>query len=275
MENSKIESKIFEDFIKTINNENYEKFDNVLSNKTLLWSGTDSEERWQKNLHYNKDKFTLDYYTKNPITYVNNNYGYRTPYDFKEGDEVNIFLGCSHTYGIGVHLESSWPYIVNNEVGGNLANLALGGMGIENQLRHLLKWIKFFKIKNVFHLQPIYAREEFLYDSDIIDYLVSHPDSRVDRHFKTDFLRYTLSTNPYLLRKYLTVISTIELLSIRNNFNYFYSSKLDMKREIKTSKIDSRDFSHPQPHIHAQLAERFLTMYEHNRFSNIFSSKII
>ena len=40
------------------------------------------------------------------IEYKLNNEGFRTPDDFNSMDEGNIFLGCSHTFGVGLPIEN-------------------------------------------------------------------------------------------------------------------------------------------------------------------------
>ena len=64
-------------------------------NESKSWTDWDSEDRFNKNLPKNK---SLEYYKKNPIEYSYNNYGFRTPDDFNDIDEGNVFLGCSFTF---------------------------------------------------------------------------------------------------------------------------------------------------------------------------------
>ena len=101
-----------------------------LHNKILKWEGMDDKELFEKNCKKYSDNKSLKYYKENPIEYSFNNYGFRTPDDFNDINEGNVFLGCSDTMGVGHLLENTWPYKVNKEVGGKFWNLSQGGSGI-------------------------------------------------------------------------------------------------------------------------------------------------
>ena len=147
-----------------------------LKNQTINWISTDSKEAFAKHVSKFKKKAplgeitkyadTINYYTENPIEYTFNNYGFRTPDDFNDTDEGNVFLGESHTQGIGHHLENTWAYKVNKEVGGKFWNLSQHGHGIQTDYRLLYGWKDTLKIKNVFHLASYWPRFEFFKDGN-------------------------------------------------------------------------------------------------------------
>ena len=78
----------------------------------------DTKKLWRDNQRSFPNDKTTQYYLKNPIEYQFNNYGFRTPDDFNNIDYGNVFLGCSHTIGIGHHLENTWSFKVNQTIGG-------------------------------------------------------------------------------------------------------------------------------------------------------------
>jgi hypothetical protein len=107
---------------------NVYQFSHYDKNRTIPFCPMDTKKLWRDNSRkYPNDK-TTQYYTENPIEYKFNNYGFRTPDDFND-DEGNIFLGCSHTIGIGHHLENTWSYKLNQSLGGKFWNLSQGGNG--------------------------------------------------------------------------------------------------------------------------------------------------
>ena len=76
------------------------------------WLSPDRLDLFEKNYNqYNNE--SLIYYKENPIKYRLNNYGFRSHDDFDDINEGNIFLGCSHTLGVGHHLENTWAYKLN------------------------------------------------------------------------------------------------------------------------------------------------------------------
>ena len=88
--------------------------------------------------------------------------------DFNDEGEGNIFLGCSFTFGLGLHLEDTWSYKVNKEIGGKFWNLSLPGCGMDESFRYLYEFKDYLKIKNIFHLAPPFqkTRYEFIVDDE-------------------------------------------------------------------------------------------------------------
>lgn len=244
-------------FIDIIN-QNQFKLDNQtfpFRNTALKFLGTDNETLWKKN----KNNSLLDYYHKNEITYKLNNFGYRTPYNFKRGDEVNVFLGCSHTIGYGIELEKTWPFLLNKEIGGNLVNLAIGGCSIDRQFREFYSWMNYFKIKNIFHFQPIYAREEFLTDKKYYKFSVQDPPIEVSDNVKEEFLIDTFASDIHIMRKYVTNVLAIESLSHRFGCNYYYIEELP---EHDKNSIPARDNMHMDVNGHGIIYNKFLEKYK-------------
>ena len=67
---------------------------------TINWIPNDTKEEFERNLKkYPNSK--LEYYERYLIEYKLNNHGFRTYDDFYDGDTGTVYLGCSHTFGIG------------------------------------------------------------------------------------------------------------------------------------------------------------------------------
>lgn len=133
-------------------------------NKTLYWLENDNEKKFKERLKKNPKDPCLISYKKNPIEYKLNNYGFRTPIDFYQGIEGNLFLGCSHTFGVGHHLKNTWSWRLNQKIGGNFLNLGVGGSGIGTAARLLYGYKDILKPKNVFLFIPHPYRYEY-YDT--------------------------------------------------------------------------------------------------------------
>ena len=126
-------------------------------NEVWEWCNPDSKELFEKNCKKYPNNKSLKYYKENPIEYSFNNYGFRTPDDFNDKDDGNVFLGCSDTMGVGNHLENTWPYKVNKEVGGKFWNLSQAGSGIQTDFRLLYGFKDYLKksiliVKYMYHL---------------------------------------------------------------------------------------------------------------------------
>lgn len=117
------------------------------------WSGTDGKEWFEENLSKKPNDESLRYYVGNPIHYKKNTNFFRTPDNFDTQERGNIFLGCSHTFGTGHHLENVWSYKLSKYLGGKFFNLAQGGAGFMYQYRVLMHWVDKLNVDNVFLYQ--------------------------------------------------------------------------------------------------------------------------
>ena len=135
--------------------------EDYIKNGVLKWLPSDTEEDFFERLNKDPKNPSLLHYLENPITYKLNNYGFRTPVNFVDGIEGNVFLGCSHTIGIGHYLESIWSWKLNEYIGGNFLNLAVGGTGIGTGYRLLYGLKEMIRPKNVFLYYPHVHRFEY------------------------------------------------------------------------------------------------------------------
>ena len=113
------------------------------NNSVIPFLTGDSEESFKKNLLTTPEDW---YYRNVPITYQYNKLGHRS----KNIDEIDLenyilFTGCSHTTGIGLELEKTFPDIVSKKLGYDYYNLSMPGTGIDILEYNLLTW--FAKVK--------------------------------------------------------------------------------------------------------------------------------
>lgn len=101
--------------------------------------GGDSKDRYLENLKTQPQDW---HYRDSKVTYAYNSNGHRSK-NVKEVDLDNyiLFTGCSHTEGVGLELEKTFPYLVANDLGMDYYNLALGGTGIDVMTHNLLMWL--------------------------------------------------------------------------------------------------------------------------------------
>jgi hypothetical protein len=213
------------------------------------WVGKDSEELFEENCKKYPDSRSLNYYKKNPIEYQFNNYGFRTPDDFNDTDEGNVFLGCSQTIGIGLHLENTWAYKVNQEVGGKLWNLGQGGMSIQTDYRLLFAWKDTLKIKNIFQYSIPWPRFEFFNEDGFIH--LNHHKKKYRENWKHkphrwEFYVDILSDEVYCNYNQMVYINAIKGISEEIGCNYYYITPEILEWSIPTlweERLDENDDS--------------------------------
>lgn len=109
---------------------------------TKFWGG-DKEHIYLENLSKQPDDW---YYKTADISYVYNSLGHRCKnIEDIDLDNYLLFTGCSHTEGIGLELEKTFPYIVSQSLGIDYYNLAIGGSGADIMTHNLITWLSTVK----------------------------------------------------------------------------------------------------------------------------------
>ena len=239
----------------------FEKWD---KNKTYNWIPSDDKERFELAYKENPTDENLLYYLKNPIEYKLNNEGFRTFDDFNSTDEGNVFLGCSHTFGIGHHLENTWSYKLNETIGGKFWNLSLGGTGVTTAFRLLCGYSKELKIKNIFHYAPKYPRFEFIMNGEPTNLLINLYERSWDKKFGT-FVRECLFDEEQTNFTYNSYIYAIKGLAKELGVNYYL---LDWKPENLDldGSLRARDLYHYSVKQQHFIYQEFLKLYDYKLY---------
>ena len=247
---------------------------------TMKWCGSDTEELYYRNCKDDQYKNSLNYYEENPIEYSCNNYGFRTPDNFPDTKKIepehivlntdsedvrrwketqvygNVFLGCSFTFGIGLHLEDTWSYKVNKEIGGKFWNLSLPGCGMDESFRYLYEFKDYLKIKNIFHLAPSFqkTRYEFIVDGKPLRLNLAD-EGKLEKHYSD-----ILIDDKYQLLHFQKNYNAIRGLSQDLNCNYYFlSDEIGYNNDTKNSII-ARDIIHPPPRYHNKIYKEFIEL---------------
>ena len=146
------------------------------ANQTLYWTGMDNQEDYRKNLDNPTKRRLLESlgYGPNdpPITYQYNRQGFRC--DQFDDRPAGIALGCSHTEGVGLRLEESWPSVLSQISGHHVWNLGVGGSGSTTCFRLLDHYIHLLNVEFVILCQPSPYRFEFCNHGNFVNVLVSN-----------------------------------------------------------------------------------------------------
>jgi hypothetical protein len=206
-------------------------------NKETNWLDLDSPENQDKNW-------------TTPITYKFNAQGFRT-HDLLActNKQVNIALGCSHTMGIGLPIEMTWPSIIEEQTQIVTLNLGLGSGTTDTVSRILTNVCGMFSIHTVYILWPSKNRFELYSDDQIITVL---PHSALLEHiwFMED------GSTEQRFNKNQSIVNNLQKL---HGFNL-----KSMNSEPFTNWVVGNDRARDQTHAGYQsnlnLANMFLTM---------------
>lgn len=239
---------------------------NFLKNKEYGFIETDSEVVWNEILrkkYNNFNNFSIKYYIENPIKYKLNNFGFRTPDDFNSEDEGNVFLGCSHTFGIGHHLENVWSYKLNQIIGGKFWNLGIGGTGVTTHFRLLLGFYKELKIKNIFHYAPKYPRYEFIENGRPQFYIINNYNENWKSKFG-DLLTDSLLKDEQMEFNWITYTYAIKAIANEIGCNYYLIEGDTGWHSQDDNSLLARDLLHHTTLYQHNIMKDFLKMYDPN-----------
>jgi len=190
----------------------------LLANQEILWHGTDSKELYQKNLSRNQPLLEQYNWIDQPITYKFNSHGFRAD-EFDSTDPSVIFIGCSHTLGVGLPVESTWAHIVSNKLKLKNYNLGVGGSSNDTAFRLLYHWIKQLKPSLVIFLSADPTRLELHINDDQLYDLSVWP---IGFPMIDNFTKSWLSSNINSEMNYLKNTLAIEQLCGKHHIKYVH-----------------------------------------------------
>ena len=215
------------------------------------WIPTDTEEAFHKRLKEDPTNPSLLYYLENPISYKLNNKGFRTPIDFVDGIEGNVFLGCSHTFGIGHYLENIWAWKLNEYIGGNFLNLGVGGTGIGTGFRLLHGLKEMIRPKNVFMFYIHPYRFEYY-----------HPQKNWVTTTINDENPYITSDNNNMEMYYYLHFNAIKTLCRELGASFYSLGEFNLSETYTKTLPDCARDMHHSPNEHINIFKKFKHAYE-------------
>ena len=102
---------------------------------------------------------------KTPIDYKLNSYGFRDD-EFSKNENSIICIGGSQSFGVGVALEQTWPYLLGKMLGKKTYNLSIPAGSMDSIYRILSQWLPEITPWIVCIIQPPSARRELFTLSD-------------------------------------------------------------------------------------------------------------
>lgn len=228
----------------------------------------DSEARFKNNIKNGGRNISTLYYIENPIEYSLNNCGFRSPDDFNSEEEGNVFLGCSHTFGIGHHLENTWAYKVNQKIGGKFWNLGAAGTGVPTHFRFLFAYYKELKIKNIFHYAPRYPRYEFIENGLPQHYIISDYNKNWDSKFGSLMLDSLLTDEQCQMNWYISTYAIRGLASEIGCNYYLIDEQPPWRNAHSDGSLQARDLFHHSTKTHHEIYEEAINMCDSSLLDN-------
>jgi hypothetical protein len=224
---------------------NYNSVYKCYSGKTLYWLPSDKEEWYQFNISNNYQKLQDYNWINANITYQFNSLGFRSEEFIEKGI---MFLGCSHTCGIGLPMNNIWTSIVAKELQLPQCNFGQGGTSSDTAFRMCLGYIEKIKPKIVIYCEPPGTRFEIVNDDKIFSVTIDNDSLKVFNTWSKDDNNIFFS-----LRK-----------------NYYAIKWLCHERDIKfvhhIAKFDyvdlARDLIHPGIQSNVHFARQVLNLIE-------------
>lgn len=228
------------------------------------FSGTDSEESYLKNL----SKYGSNWhYSSTNIYYTRNYLGYRS----RSLDEINqdrffLALGCSHTEGIGLSLNETWPERVSKNLNIDYLNHGKGGGGADLNYINSLMFLKNSTVlpKFVVIQWPDPSRVLYKNLKDLLLCGVNFPIPDYAMNYHHEYIK----NNSHLFNSYLSYVGT-QLLwklagvpvinwELSDMYGKYLNLKLDMTfipNDVEKMSINrARDISHYGPMFYERIS---------------------
>jgi hypothetical protein len=230
----------------------------------IYFTGSDTRELFLQNLKIMPADW---YYNSADISYVYNKHGHRC----KEINDLNfddyiLFCGDSHTEGLGLELEKTYPFLTAKSLNSDYYNLGLGGTGLDYMVHNLIVWLtKFPKPKYICLYFSDYTR--FLrYEDGRIDTFVESGSWNVEHDVKK-MLVSGENCGFFQTRFNLFCLQLKNLLNFYNvphaYISIFYShiTNLNLKVFERNQKCVARDLQHVGIDTHKTISDYLVSYY--------------
>lgn len=215
------------------------------------------------------------------IEYKINKHGCRSK-NFSEikDKEIIIGIGCSITFGTGLHQHQTWIHQLADKMDCEYINLSVPGCSTNISSLYCTEYLleEFKKVKGVFLLIPPPNRLDLLTFTDIqeAEKPLEDQDVSLQPFFKNKYLDNWRDEN--LTRDLLNHICSLEhtsflnyhkdeaLLKYRcNSLNIHFGSLDSNNRWIDPAYTKARDLSHDGPEYHHDIANEFFRLYNEDK----------
>ena len=226
--------------------------------RSLAWLDTDSVDRYETHMADTEKRKMLEElgWDKHNPTYEINSNGFRSP-EFKKDEPNIVFLGCSHTVGVGINLSDTFSHHVSQSLGLQNYNLGKGGSSNQTAFRLGLHWIPKLKPKIVVLMSPDRSRSEIILGGKAINISVH---TRNTESVFWPYVKAYLGNEENLTLNALAHQMALEKISTDVGAQFFkFEVDSDLKGGDLWRGLDlARDLSHLGPIGHELTARHIL-----------------
>ena len=188
-----------------------------------------------------------------------NSHGFRCKeVDDLDFDNYILFVGCSHTTGIGVAIKQSYPYQVAKKLKCDYYNLGVGGGGIDALEHNLLAWFTLYDKppKYIVCQWPDYAR----YMKQLPNYANITPAGNwTDEEFLVE-ADYPLQVKEELVYRLCRILAPCPIIDVR--YKGLWIGSADSSVIWHTREDRGTDNEHPGPISHKNTTQKILEFLE-------------
>jgi hypothetical protein len=238
---------------------NHESHNKKYAGQTLDWLPMDTEELYKFNLKNRYNELESNGWIDNPVTYRFNSDGFRCG-EFSQDTGI-LFLGCSFTQGIGVHVEQVWPELVSQQLNMQCFNLGQGGSSADTAFRLCQGWIDKILPKIIVFALPPDNRIELIVNGHARD--VSPVWSWCDHY--SNYLKDWITDDDNANLNQLKNKLAIKMLCGDRGIKYVEIDPhaISSRMRGRTFPMDfGRDLMHPGPIYHSNVAKIVLSLIE-------------
>lgn len=228
---------------------------------------------------YKKLKSGITNYKPKDFVYRYNDHGFRSDEFSEKSDIPIIFIGCSHTEGLGLPIEDTWGYLlitkIRQKTGMNIPFWNLGYSGASLDLiAEILFWYSEIldqKPHYVFALFPDIHRRMSSYQRRFpISWLSSHGVSNIEEEvfLDDDFATYQSFRSLMVVELFrrlwgAELVGCSHMNAWEHNYRqHFPNFKMVDFPDLKYNTSYARDGVHYGPEMHAEIARRYWEVVE-------------
>lgn len=216
-------------------------FNQCMAGQEVEWFGLDTPECFQKNLEEYRPQMEKFGWIEKKILYKFNKHGFRSA-EFDTPGPRAVFLGCSHTFGVGLPNENTWPHLVSSALGYHNFNLGVGGSSNDTAFRLAQHWVPELKPNLVVFLSTELTRFELhTIDGGFRDLTAWSTFDDTEK-----FWRHWISnpTNAYMNYKknqlaIKQLCADLGIKYIHQSYNEFTKFRVDQARDLQHFGIET------------------------------------
>lgn len=204
------------------------------------------------------------------IEYKLNSYGYRCN---EFNDQEVLILGCSHTEGHGLPIESTWPHILSKKMNKDYINLAKGGDGAQAQVTKAFKFFEeFYNPKYIFAVFPITRLEVPILDTDSKNFngriveRAMFSNKKIKKYSKSPHNPENILTEDFAIFYNTIFIKMLIQYCKSNNIKFIWSNYKDM--HINFTSFEGLDGYFESAYLKDIIKEECHLEFSENQFFN-------